>query len=313
MLVDELGEDERARLASDPMTAISDLYGVTVRIRTVNADASCPVYGSYNPDTRELIVGEALSQRRMGFTALHELAHMLLDTTEVGYSLLDLGDVGELTEVVCDSFAGRILIPTGLVDDIVGEKGPDAADVVTLYQRSNASRAACAVRAVERIIGPGHVMIGDLDGVAQFTASAGTYRVAKGTPQGKNSPIARMGSAGRYRGDGKVTYRSGGVSDAFLADAVRHGEFAFAVLVQTQPAWGGLSIPAGDRHRPDEYSCEHCGCEHSSYTIHHCGIPTCPECGRCACEARTSQNTCGRCGLQKAAHLISNGICIDCD
>jgi hypothetical protein len=116
-------------------------------------------------------------------------------------------------------------------------KGPTAESVIELFERSEASREACCVRAAQRILGDGYIMLSDLEGTAIFTASTTPYGVRRGTPQPGNKVIEaaiRWTTASR---ESRVRFPSGAQSPLFFGNAHTDGEYIFAVFVSYQPAW----------------------------------------------------------------------------
>lgn len=80
-------------------------------------------------------------------------------------------------------------------------------------------------------------MLCNLDGVAIFTAASTPYRVRRETLQTGNAVIEaalRWGNASR---ESRVRFASGAQSPRFFGDAIRDGEYVFAVFVSQMPAW----------------------------------------------------------------------------
>ena len=189
----------------------------------------------------------------MRFSALHELAHHLLDVRDLLIDLYELPNHRAIEEAICDEFAASVLIPATTVDRHIDPAGPTAQAIISLYNDPNvhASRACCCVAAANRLTGEGYVMLGDLDGVARFTAPHATnLRVANDTPQGSDSIISKAARIGTKRGEGSVQFRSGATSDTFHADAGRDGEYVFSVFASGTPPWGGLSLLPARRMGP---------------------------------------------------------------
>src|SRR5216683_6826991 len=86
----------------------------------------------------------------------------------------DQPDPGRAVEEVCDRVAARLLLPPELMQDVMGDGQPTAADIMTLYSRSRASRQVCAIAVSERLGCRGFVCILDSDtGVVQFSSRVG--------------------------------------------------------------------------------------------------------------------------------------------
>lgn len=302
----------------DPGRAIETRFGLTVELRYgFTPRRTTSVVGQYFPDEGRIVIERALSVPRMRFTALHELAHHLITTRheELALELMGPPRATALEEAICDSFAGGVLIPSETVDEVIGEEGPDAEAVITLYKRTNASRAAAAVRAAERLGASGHVMIADLDGVTQFTATRGIkYIVAPGSQQSEGI-VTKAAARGRASGTGKVTYRTGLPSEEFYADARRDGDYVFAVFTAGNASWVDLHMRQEYKASPREALCESCGESFTYWKTHaECGVPKCPHCQVCGCSPAVTLATtiCSECFCRILAHRVVDGVCNDC-
>ena len=189
---------------------------------------------------------------------------------------------------------------------------------VELFKRSRGSREACAVRLAQRLPCEGHVMLSQLDGTALFTASVGTYRVARGVPQGIDHITVAAAQRGRARAETFVRFRSGR-TQAMFGDAVSDGRFVYVVLAEG-PQWPvkGATVHRFAKDRPGALAgeCTNCGHVFESWSApcNKCGTLRCPECGFCDCPPRIAEKTCKKCFLVKPAHLFAGGSdrCRDC-
>jgi Zn-dependent peptidase ImmA (M78 family) len=311
-ILSALTADERHALATEPIGALARL-GFEVRMLPEPAiTGDCSVAGSYDAGPPPVIkVVRAASTGRQHFSALHEFGHarIKLDTAihDVFFDHLDGGTRFE--EDMCDAIAGQLLIPDERVSQYINAKGPTAQAVIDLIEASpNSSREACCVRAAERIIGRGHVMLA-WGSDAQFTANRGTpYRVRRTTPQGDDHVTAKAASRGRARGEGSVIYASGHSSDTFYADAALADDgYVVAVFVDANPPWiSGFVLPRADpwAAAESEAYCTHCEVDFTTLAK---PCPTCngfvhPEpagCGRCSCAPRTRDALCDTCFLRR--------------
>lgn len=319
ILVDELDPQLLVDLANEPAAVIESHFGLTVEIRDhFDPKITSSVVGDYFPNQQRIVIGQALSTGRMRFTALHELAHHLIATRHEELALELMGPPHQyaLEEAICDSFAGQVLIPDALVDEVLEGEPPEAASVVALHSRSSASRAAAAVRAAEHLGAPGHVMIADLNGVAQFTATRGIpYVVAPGAQQHDGGVVKRAASLGHATAEDHVTYKTGTTSEKFFANARRDGSYVFAVFTKGEAPWVDLHILPEREAIPREAVCDFCGEEFEYWRPHgDCGRPRCDHCGRCGCAPRTTvaAMTCTRCFLRVPENRMIGGLCNDC-
>lgn len=320
-LVGALSPEVVEQLRSDVFSGLEEL-GYTLRFRSEpDVPGTCSVAGSFNPGPPPTItVVQSISVRRQRFTALHELGHRMVSED---HALLDVfmdeRDRGvALEEGICDAVAAEILLPDHLVDEHIGSDGPTAAGVAALFKASQASREACCVRAAQRIVGEGHVMVAH-GGVAQFTASRGTpYRLARNTPQGDGHITVRAAVNGSWRAEEAVRYASGATSKTYFADAVADGDYVFAVFLDARAPWiKGVSLYSGDRINPAESYCGRCDVAFETLAA---PCPTChdyrhtPGCDLCSCEPALRERLCDTCFTRKHEGLFAGGAttCADC-
>jgi hypothetical protein len=274
------------------------------------------------------------SPGRRAFSTLHEFGQVLVEqVADLVRLLLAERDRGrKLEEQICDVFSAHILL-SGHARDAFAD-GVAARDVAALFQHSRGSREACAVAAAEHLNSPGLVMVarsvssaGDRDAslagtagpglVSTFAAAHGDeFRVARGTFQ--DADVLRTAwSAGSGRGQGQPRYASGVHGRDLLVDAVRDGDYLFAVWVTDSPPWGGLTVlPRRGVEGVDGY-CEDCGQSFTSYAAPcgACRVSKCPTCGRCECDAQHAptkgERMCTRCFTVLPANCFEgdNDIC----
>lgn len=284
-LIEELGDT--TAFASDPEATIQNL-GIRIVDRDVPG-GDCPIAATYESGPPPTIsVTPTASRGRRHFSILHEYGHHISTVSWRTMQLLadqhDQQDANYLQETICDIVAAELLLPDALVR--VDQKGPTAADIVTLFKASQASREACCVKASQLMASPGYVMLADLDGTARFTAAVRTvYRVRRDTAQVADGAITRAATSGHYRGVGPVQFATGNRSPDHYVDARRAGDYVFAVFYLDTPPWEKLSLGAPDRGRwtGDELECDHCEFVGVTYEprCRLCGQRRCPNCGRC--------------------------------
>ncbi len=320
-VAEDLDPDVRGALATDPFTTVENAFDLKVALRDETPEG-CSCAGSYDAERRTIFVAVTPFSRRSRFTCLHELFHHLVDIDEnLLLEVIELHPSGRgrpAEEKVCDAFAAEILLPDPLVDGVLAGCKPEAQHLLKLFERSHASREACAVRLSQRLGGEGHVMLAALNGTAIFTASASTYTVARGVPQGAGHITSSAARHGKARGETFVRFGSG-AEKPLWGDAVTDGQFVYAVLVDT-PTWevSGVRIHrrAFERPAPSEVECPRCG--HSYETWERpcgiCGIQLCPHCGRCGCRAEVREKACSKCHLVKPSRQFPAGSdqCADC-
>jgi hypothetical protein len=289
------------------------------------AGGGCSVAGSYGDETEPptLYVARSASVRRRQFTALHEFGHHLQNTDpDLGEAVV-LADDDRFEDDACDLFAAQVLLPDALIAGVFGDRTPTSGDVVALYEKSSASRAACVVRAAEHLRSFGAVVLCDQAGVVSFASGRGSvYPPARGSDQ---SPTALIAAALREpgRADGlpftvnqtRIRYRSGHESDPLYGQAAWCDGFLVAVFVEDHAPWQTFSPtrPVMSQRQPRWADCEICG---NSFEVGEvcgaCREPRCPS-GHCMC-TRRRERRCSRCTLIYALAMFpGNGtICRDC-
>ncbi len=325
--LDETEPGLRTDLFHDAIAALGMRADVTLRlVPDSEADASlCSVAGVYLEDHEPptLAVAESASPGRRAFTALHEFGHHLQRSVfELMDRLTQQPDGGiALEDVACDSFASAVLIPKELVVQHIGDRGPSAHSVVSLWEASNASRAAICVRTALELKTPGHVTLLDERGVVVFSSSRELPPLRRGGDQ-SNAGIVRAALRSSRRaaqGETDFVYRDGIRGQRLYAQAADIGGMLVVVSVTERATWLNLSLPKFDRGPTGAYRiCEHPSCGHEFRSFEspctECGAPKCPECGRCNCGFRLKEKTCPTCYLVKATHQFDPGSaeCRDC-
>ncbi len=317
----------RARLAANSIQELESWNEVALRF--VSEDSGyddgvhkCSISGRYleNYEPPELVIAQSGSTRRNHFTALHELGHHLQRTT------LTLGEVAlrhmsseEFEDASCDVFASRILISDDITSAAISSRGPDAESVVRLYESSNASRAACCVRAAERFAGFGAIVLLDSRGVVVFPATSGIYPPAFGSSQA-NTPLVSELLTQRSRNapierDSNIVYQNGSTSSTLYGQAMWWDGYIVVILVEDHPAWRNFAPP---RPGTGRYATTWEGCEicFEDFPVEDrcpvCGKPFCPE-RHCGCTL-ARERTCRSCGLVWGIARFSAGsnTCNDC-
>jgi IrrE N-terminal-like domain len=311
----------RERLGADTLGELESWPDLRVLLVPDEAtEKGCSVAGGYRhaTDPPTLLVAASISRRRRAFTALHELGHHLQrNDVTLALRTLDRRDGEAVEEAACDAFAGRVLLPDQVVERHIGRRGPAALDVVALYNESGASRAACCVRAAERLSGLGAVVLIEPTGVVSFAASHGLIPPARGSDQ-SDTPLLRAALAhgGRATRDTVVHYRDGSTSDLLYGDCAPCDGYLVAVLVTDRAAWMPFAPPRPGTARPRGlWICETCDDEFIPWEppCPRCRQRRCPEHGHCGCTAAT-QRVCQGCFLSKhVSQFAGSGThCRDC-
>lgn len=300
--------DLLAELTDDALTGLDRHSEVTLRfVPESNTGVRCTVAGGYrgNETPPALLVTTSLSHRRRAFTALHEFGHHLQRTNlELGEALLEHPADEQLEEAACQIFASRVLLPDALIAPLTPARGPDATTVANYYENSNASRAACCVRAVGLLVGGGAVMLYRGNGTVDMAASTGIFPPAHGSDQSTTPllarALARPGDTVEH--DNTVIAYSTGTSDLLYGQATWVNGCIVAVLKPDNASWKPFAPPrtaTGTYTGPSKWAtCDHCLIEFTvtKDVCARCGTPRCPR-RHCACPSSASERVCPSCTL----------------
>lgn len=305
--------------ANDAEAAFATHYPDLELVAMPAGSGTCSIDGAYRPGPPPRIeFATDTSARRRHFTLLHELGHHLIELDPV-LADFDGTDTERRDEDICNRIAARLLIPAGIVEDVV-DGYPTAETVIELQQRTRASRAACCVAVAELLRHPGCVMFGWSDSIVQFAAHhpATQWRVARGTDQGNDSVLANPGR--RLRAP--VRFSGGNPSgDLWVDSAVDDEGRVFAVFVDdTISPWapdGGLHLPTVTGPAYEEAECSRCDTAFQGYgaPCRRCDGYTCPDCGRCSCPLGAGEERrCDGCTMKRPPERFPDGgdFCDDC-
>ncbi|MEO3810793.1 ImmA/IrrE family metallo-endopeptidase [Sphaerisporangium sp. B11E5] len=294
------------RLRADALIELGTWPDVQVRrVPDEMIGTRCSVAGGYVHDTTPptLTVTESLSLRRRQFTALHELGHHL-QKTDARLALAvrrQPADRETFEDAACDVFASLVLISDEMLQPRPGSRSPSASDVCSLFERTQASRAACSVRIAQQLGTDGVVAVLDSAGIVSFAAAHGeVYPPARGWSQA-HTPLVRAAlhrHANVQVDDTYVQYRSGSTSIRLYGDAAWSGDYLITVAVLDRPGWKPFAPP---RTGPGGFVSRQEFCEVCEEQF----LPTenCPKCrnsrcpaGHCAC-THAADRQCERCFL----------------
>lgn len=320
--------DLLAALGDDALDALQRHPDVTLRlVPESDTEGGCTVAGGYrgSESPPALIVTRSLSPRRRAFTALHEFGHHLQRTTlDLAEVLLQHTAEEDLEEAACQVFASRVLLPDALVNELTPARGPDATTVAEFFARSNASRAACCVRAAELLAGGGAVVMYRENGTVDMAVSTGLIPPARGSDQSTTPLLARMLARpnGTVEHDNTVIAYSTGTSDLLYGQATWVDGYIVAILMLDNASWKPLALPrpsTGAYTGPSTWAtCSHCytSFEITADVCSRCTTPRCPS-RHCDCPNSTGERTCPECHLSLAKSRFADfadptSPCRDC-
>lgn len=312
----------------DTLTALERHPEVTLRlVPETDTGGGCTVAGGYRGSETPpaLLVTTSLSHRRRAFTALHEFGHHLQRTSlDLAAVLLEHDQDEDLEEAACQVFASRILLSDELVTALTPVRGPDATTIAELYSRSNASRAACCVRAAELLPGGGAVVLYCGNGTVDMAVSTGLIPPARGSDQSATPLLARaLGRpGGTVEHDDTVIAYSTGTSGLLYGQATWVDGYVVAVLMPDNASWKPFAPPrttAGTYTGPSRWAtCDYCLTQFivTKDVCARCNTPRCPR-RHCACPSSAGERACPSCTLTldkaRFAHFADPSTpCRDC-
>lgn len=311
------------QLRADPLAALHDFDELELRL-TTDGGSRCSVLGRYD-DSRDpplITVVRSPSLGQTWFTALHELGHheQRGDVDWFDAALARGSDPAHrLEEQVCEAFAADVLLGDDVAARVLGPGQVSAHSVAELRRATGASRSACCVRVAQLLGAPGFVLLGDLEGTVLFTALSGDrIRPAHHTAQGEQSVLTLAGRNGYARDDdGYLRYGNGRPLRGLRADAVRDGNYVYAVLTEGRAAWTTVDVGyRGPHWEPAELHCD-CGQTYARTGLdmcEHCRTERCPACGRCACPPAAKNRICDVCQFEYSVARFDGDstTCRDC-
>ena len=264
--------------------------------------------------------------RRQNFTLAHELGHWLVLQSEVVFDwMADQKNAPRVLETLCDRIAQRLLLPQSSVDAVFFKSAPvRAADLLKLFEASQASRPVCAIAIARRLPGLGAVAI--IDRVtAQVSYASVRPDPEQGWPVVFPWPGQAVPSGHPFKAtapDFVFTRRSfwrdrWGRQQNYYIDALAEGPRLIAAFSATD-LWKAESLhldgpPEFDQRPTKEIRC--CGETRAvrGWPGPTCAEPYCPKCGACRCERQGKrEQACTSCTMRLLPHLLVDGLCEEC-
>ena len=201
---------------------------------------------------------------------------------------------------------------------------PRADDIADLWRTlGNVSRSAVAIRSIRDLDIETVVLILDGSGFVTFATGTTPIRPPRGTDQTRTDiwkALSRAGRSGTAQARSQLPHQAGPAGPVYYTQAARMGSGYVVVAATDHVPWRALSVAQSEYVPTGTWTvCVHpaCGYEFRATGRPHevCGVPVCPECGRCGCTvAARREFTCSVCMTEKATALESPtpGVCIDC-
>lgn len=323
-IVAALHAGERLELAKRPLAALRGLgFTVAAVQATVVSRGAQGWCDGMSFTTARAIVYRKTDNRRENFTLLHEYAHGLVAEDEDALEwLADLDDTPGELERLCDAIAAELLLPTSAVNAVV-KAGPVRADhAVSLYDTTQASHHAIAVRLVARLPCAGSVFLVNANTLTvAFAATSSDMQVWPG----KNQPVPAGHALQRLQPKETITAPSfwatpWGKRQSFYVDARRRTNWTHVILAE-RDIWKTEKFHArsDDREpvRDRQVHAVSCPCGYSGTAAgrvcEEADHPYCPKCQECLCHyGPRNQVTCSACNLVVPALDLEDGRCSMC-
>ena len=309
----------------DPATAV-EVYYEPVKVHqlppTSITRTDCSVDGYYDPfidpDRPRILYSPHGGPARARFTIVHELGHHIINTD--GQWLLD--DLDQMAnspqgaqraqEQACHQFAGEVLVPTQLLNEVIGTVPTKPEHILRLREITTASWEVLAVRAANYSRAKTAIALIRHPGKVSFVAANWLTSWPRGSAVKHGGPLdsaLRRNSTAR---NDTYRYGLGGAEPLFCDTTQAHNGLAVAVM-STRRTDGGLSIlkPEDPSWKQRLAFCAWCSGERTVGWCHNCSGRKCQSCDRCACRAPTKNPTCPRCHLQNPFQPGAP-LCIDC-
>jgi len=267
-----------------------------------------------------IILYRPTRSRRQNFTLMHELGHHLVaqDIDCLSW-LADEPEPGRALEQLCDQIAADLLLHPDDIDTALGGGPPTAEALVALFDRTEASRSACAVALARKLPCDGFIVLieDDADEVFFAARARDTRPYAwRGDTIPISHPLRQTPPAPRALA--WWPYSVGSQRREYFMSCAAAGSWRIAVFAENNL----FDVPGF--HIPQEVEKDRgydgsttCPCGYSGKTrwwpCNRCGVPECPSCGDCQCsrEDRT-RVACSVCFSSVLPHLLLDGVCVDC-
>ena len=310
----------RARIARDPFTAArDDFHCELVELENLTQRGEGGSCDGFSFLDAGIIYYRPTFSDRQNFTVAHELAHLLVENDEAAIDWITSQPGASKLEEVCEVLAGRLLIP----DEVLAAVGspPTAPGLAAIFNSTNASRSACAVRIAQRLPCEGFVAI--IDARVQNVFFAARHDDTRPYAwQGNPVPEAHHV---RYVEDGQERQVESwwpfpnGDHVRFYMSAYRERDWIFAIFAAND-VWHTTTFHAPEERqrdiRPDlTHRCPDCGYDRTfrGYPCSECHRPYCPRCQRCECDRRKQRSAlCDGCSYLWPRAQLRDGLCNDC-
>ena len=312
--------------SEDPVSAV-ELHFEPVRIHRLPSanigGGNCSVDGYYepfvDPERPRILYSDDVVAERVRFTIIHELGHHIINWVDT--SLLDdldqLGnspeDATQAEEMACHQFAGEILVPTSLLDEVIAGESLLPNHIVGLRDRTNASWEAIAVQAANYVHIRTAVVLIRHRGEVSFVATNWPSTWPRRSHVKPTGPLDTALSLKRTARREIYRYHLFG-AEALFCDTLPVDEGLAVAVLATRRSDGKQTWlePVEPALSEPEAFCDSCGEERNVDWCDLCSGKLCWSCRRCGCQETIINPVCTRCFLQKPFRPGAS-VCIDCE
>lgn len=321
-IVAAITDAQRAAIATHPIAGIESLGYTVVAEPALTSERGAGGWcdGLSFAENNTVMYAPTPGSKKENFPLLHEVGHILVDRDEAALIwLADRADPDVELERLCEEIAADLVVPEGMLDDLVGTGPITGEDLKALVAQSAASGPACAI-ALSYRLSSGAVVIIDRAN-ARVIHSALRGEDLKVYPwKHRDVPLGHPLLALE---PGDTTTRKTHWTDEwerrqdYYVSAVATEKRVYAVfstsdLWGVDPFHGGQTPPAKSAAPRLGIRCQ-CGYvgKAMGWPCDKCKRQYCPRCGECDCQRRDrAQGTCTSCFCK--APDLKDGVCGGC-
>ncbi|HET7477107.1 MAG TPA: ImmA/IrrE family metallo-endopeptidase [Dermatophilaceae bacterium] len=321
-LVEALEPAQRAAIASHPITGIESL-GYTVVAEPAltsqrGAGGLCDGLSFAKHNT--VMYSPTPGSKKENFTLLHEVGHILVERDDDALNwLADRDDPDSEVERLCEEIAADLVVPKGMLDDLVGTGPITGEDLKKLVAQSAASGPACAIALSTKLSSGAVVIIDRANSRVIHSALRGDSLKVYPWKHGDvrpNHPLLSLKPGNTMTRKTHWTDEWERRQDFYVSAAAT--EKRIYAVFSTSDLWGvdkfhgGQALPQKSAAPRLGKLCR-CGFAGTAtgWPCNRCGHQFCPRCGDCDCQRRdNAQGTCSRCFC--LAPELEDGLCSGC-
>jgi len=279
-LVGQLDEPVRDELRRNPNLAVEIYFGLTV---IVGSASGCGLDASYDRRAQTIRISEFASDSRRRFSCLHEFGHHLIATDdEIQDWLYARGGQHDAAteEQLADAIAATLILPDSVVEEHLTSGWTVRSLAAFVADQEFASREACCVRAAQRLMKNGMVILSKGSDVLFSAPRNLPFRIRRNARQADSSLFARAARTGFATASYESVNLGGFVSGMQFDGQARTTADGYTFSVLTESL---AEVDRGGRPLPARWTCRECNGDITGEPwCERCSRRQCPDCG-CAC------------------------------